>query len=63
MKSFHNNEGEDGINMFCFYGWYSWEFLIFFQGRNDVYIWLGETLYMTFFKFFCLKGYVISKNC
>lgn len=29
MKSFHNNEGEDGINMSCFYGWCSWEFLIF----------------------------------
>lgn len=36
---------------------------ILFQERNDIYISLRETLYITSFKFFYLKGYVTSKNC
>lgn len=37
-------------------------FSFLFQGRNDVYVWMGETLCMTFFKSFCLKGYMVSRN-
>lgn len=65
LQSFHNSEADDGINMFCFYGWRSLAFGIFefYFKREMVFGWLGETLCITSFKFLCLKGCVASKNC
>lgn len=40
LRSFHDDEADDGINVFCFYGWRSWAFGVFQFSFN------GEMIFM-----------------